>query len=117
MAVGYCSPSDVRLLTGVSESIISDEEIESLITLGDQQINDDIGVFVGEVPHRIRLLSALLASIKLFSRPDMRFRIGVSGISEHHIDESINMWVSEVKRIYAYYGRALREEPSKLLRC
>ncbi|MBS7607366.1 MAG: hypothetical protein QW502_04035 [Candidatus Bathyarchaeia archaeon] len=75
--MGYCSASDVRFLTGVSESAISDSEIEELIALGDQQINDDIGVFSNPIPYRIRLLSALLASIRLFSRPDMRFTIGV----------------------------------------
>jgi hypothetical protein len=109
----YCSASDVRLLSGVTSDIVSDSDINSLIAFSDQQIDDDIQSFV-TVPTRIKNLSALLTSVKLFSRSDLRFRLGQSGLSEQQIQENLNTWKAEVDRIYAYYGKVVPEGPETL---
>ena len=77
-SVGYCSVGDVRLLCGVSADVLSDSEIGVLIELSDQQIRDEWGDFSEPAPTRIRHLSALLTAIKIYQRPDMRFRLGAS---------------------------------------
>jgi hypothetical protein len=76
--LGLCTVSDVRVLTGVTETMLGDGEAESLIAFSDQQISDDIGTFEGSVPTRIKHLSALLSAIKIYTRPDLRggFSIG-----------------------------------------
>jgi hypothetical protein len=50
----------------------------------------------------------------LFSRPDLRFRLGQSGLSEQQIQENLNTWKAEVDRIYAYYGKVVPEGPESL---
>ena len=114
--MGYCTVSDVRVLTGVSESMLSDSEVESLIAFSDQQIDDDLGSFSEPVPARIRHLSALLTAIKIYTRPDMRggFSVGGFSVSNEQVEEALNRWLAEVRRIYAYYGKVVREAPSTL---
>ena len=114
----YCTASDVRLLTGVTEAVLSDSEIESLIAFSDQQIDDDLGSFSEPAPTRIKHLSALLTAIKVYTRPDLRggFSVGGFSVTNQEIEEALNRWTDEVKRIYAYYGKALRMEPSSLKR-
>jgi len=116
--MGYCSASDVRILTGITEGMVSDGEIESLIALSDQQIDDDLGSFDSPVPTRIKHLSTLLTAIKIYTRPDLRggFSVGEVSISNQQIEEALNHWMSEVKRIYAYYGTVVQESPSTLKR-
>ena len=116
--MGYCTVSDVRVLTGVSESMLSDSEIESLIAFSDRQIDDDLGSFSEPVPARIRYLSALLTAIKIYTRPDFRggFSVGNISISNQQIEECLERWMGEVRRIYAYYGKVVREAPSTLRR-
>jgi peptidoglycan hydrolase-like protein with peptidoglycan-binding domain len=80
----------------------------------DQQIDDDLGVQSAPVPTRIKNLSALLTAIRIFSRPDMRFRMGQSGLSEQQIQENLNTWKADVARIYAYYGKVVPEGPESL---
>ena len=109
----YCSASDVRLLSGVTSDVVSDVDINNLIAFSDQQIDDDIQSFV-TVPTRIKNLSALLTSIKLFSRPDLRFRLGQSGLTDQQMDSALGQWREEVDRIYAYYGKAVQQSPSDL---
>lgn len=115
--VGYCSISDVRLISGISADIISDSDIETLIELSDQQIRDDLGDFSEPAPTRIRHLSALLTAIKIYQRPDMRFRLGASsGLDEQRIERMLEGWRREVSRIYAYYGKSVPESPSVMRR-
>ena len=114
--MGYCTVSDVRVLTGVSEAMLSDSEIESLIAFSDQQIDDDLGSFSEPVPARIRHLSALLTAIKIYTRPDLRggFSVGGFSVSGQHVEECLERWMGEVRRIYAYYGKVVQEAPSTL---
>ncbi|RJS67922.1 hypothetical protein DRO29_05775 [Candidatus Bathyarchaeota archaeon] len=117
--MGYCTVTDVRVLTGVSESMLSDSEIESLIAFSDAQIDDDLGgLFQEPVPERVRYLSALLTAIKVYSRPDFRggFSVGGFSVSGQHVEECLERWMGEVRRIYAYYGKVVREAPSGLRR-
>jgi hypothetical protein len=112
--LGLCTASDVRVLTGVTEATLSDGEVESLIAFSDQQISDDIGPFEGSVPTRIKNLSALLAAIKIYTRPDHRggFSIGDVTITGQQVEEALDRWARDVNRIYAYYGKAVQEAPS-----
>jgi len=104
----------VRLISGVTSDIINDTDIGSLIVFSDQQIDDDIGAQSAPVPTRIKNLSALLTAVQIFSRPDMRFRMGQSGLSEQQIQENLNTWKAEVDRIYAYYGEVVPEGPETI---
>jgi len=116
--LGYCSVDDVRVLTGVDKTVLSDADIEGLITLSDQQIDDDLGSFSSPYPTRIKHLSALLTAIKIYTRPDLRggFSVGGFSVTNQEVEEALNRWTDEVKRIYAYYGKALNLEPSSLKR-
>ena len=66
----YCVAADVRVLTGVTVSMMSDADITALIVFSDQQINDDIAPATGST--RITHLSAVLTAMKIFNRPDFR---------------------------------------------
>ena len=110
----YCSASDVRLLSGITSDVIGDVDIQSLIELSDQQIDDDIGSFTPPVLTQIKDLSALLVAIRLFNRPDLRFRLGQTGLTEQAIEEATERWRREVNRIYAHYGKVVSESPSSL---
>lgn len=115
--VGYCSVSDVRLLSGVSADVIGDGDVEVLIELSDQQIRDELGVFEEPAPTRVRHLSALLTAIKIYQRPDMRYRLGASsGLDEQRIERLLEGWRKEVDRIYAYYKKSVPEGPSVMRR-
>jgi len=116
--LGYCSVDDVRVLTGVDDSLLSDSDVESLIALSDQQIDDDLEAFSEPVPTRIRHLSALLTAIKVYTRPNLRggFSIGGFSVTNQEVEEALNRWTSEVRRIYAYYGKVLADGPSTLKR-
>ena len=105
----YCSAQDVRVLTGVSEATVTDEDIEALIALADQQIDDDLGSQSSPVNARIRNLSALLTAIKVYTRPDLRggFTVGGVTVSNQQVEESLSRWTRETERIYAFY-----EEPA-----
>ncbi len=89
--MGYSSVSDVRVLTGISADVLSDSEVESLIVYSDQQIDDDLGSFSTPVPIRIRNLSTLLTAIKVFSRPDLRFRLGQTGLTEQDLEKNLEL--------------------------
>jgi len=108
----YCTAADVRLLSGVTSDIIGDGDIDSLIAFSDQQINDEIQTFPSPYPTRIKHLSALLTAIKLYERPDLRFRMGQVGLTEQQIEEGLKRWRGEVDRIYAYYGEAVPKGPA-----
>ena len=115
--MGYCSVGDVRLLCGVSADVLGDAEIGVLIDLSDQQIRDELGDFGEPAPTRIRHLSALLTAIKIYQRPDMRFRLGASsGLDEQRIERLIEGWRREVARIYAYYRKNVPEGGGALRR-
>jgi hypothetical protein len=98
--------------------MLSDADIEELITFSDQQIEDDVGSQSAPVPARIKHLSALLAAVKIYTRPDLRggFSVGDVTVSNQQVEEALNRWTREISRIYAYYGRAVQENPSKLKR-
>jgi len=76
--MAYCNVSDVRVLTGVTEAMLGDDEVEALIAFSEVQIEDDLGVQSEPAPTRIRHLYALLTAIKIYARPDFRqgFHIG-----------------------------------------
>lgn len=115
--VGYCSVSDVRLISGVSADIMGDGDVEALILLSGQQIRDELGVFTEPAPTRIKHFSALLTAIKIYQRPDMRFRLGASsGLDEQRIERMLEGWRREIDRIIAYYGKAVPESPSVMRR-
>lgn len=97
--------------------MLADSEIESLIAFSDQQISDDINPS-DPTSARIRHLSALLTAIKIYTRPDLRggFSFGKVSVSNQQIEEALNRWMSEVKRIYAYYGKVLEVSPSAFKR-
>ena len=116
--MAYCTVSDVRVLTGVTEAMLSDDEIGSLIALSDQQIADDLCAFSEPAPTRIKHLSALLTAVKVYTRPDMRggFSIGNVTIGDQQVEEALSRWQNEVRRIYAFYGGAPQESPSAFRR-
>ncbi len=116
--LGLCSVSDVRVLTGVSEAVLSDADVESLIALSDQQIEDDLGVQSSSAPTRIRHLSALLTAIKIYTRPDLRggFSVGDLTIGNQQVEEALARWARDANRVYAYYGVTMQEAPSVLKR-
>ena len=101
----YCDSEDVRLVCGVAENVISSGDIGGLIVFSDQEIDDKIGSSFGEsVPTRINRLSALLTSIQIYSRPDLRFRLGKSGIDEQQVEKNLDRWQAEADEIFAFYG-------------
>jgi len=110
----YCSAADVRLLSGITSDVISDIDLEGFIEFSDQQINDDLGSFSAPFPTRIKDLSALLTAIRLFNRPDLRFRVSQTGLTEQDIEKALERWRREVNRIYAYYGKVVSEAPDSL---
>jgi hypothetical protein len=114
--MGLCLVSDVRVLTGVSEAMLSDADIEGLIAFSDQQIEDDVGSQSAPVPARIKHLSALLTAIKIYTRPDLRggFSVGDITISNQQVEEALNRWTRDISRIYSYYGQSVQENPSTL---
>jgi len=100
----YCSDGDVRLVCGVAENIISSGDIGALIVFSDQAIDDYIGTAYTEpVPTRIQRLSALLTSIQIYSRPDLRFRLGKAGVDEQTIEQNLKRWQEEANKIFDYY--------------
>lgn len=67
---------------------VSNFDISGLIALSDAQIDDDLGSFGDSPRTRIKHLSAVLTAIQIYSRPDLRFRLGQVGIDEQHIAAS-----------------------------
>ncbi len=114
--MGYCSVADVRVLTGATPEMLSDGEIESLIAFSDQQIDDDVGSFSAPAPTRIKHLSSLLTAVKVYSRPDLRqgFHIGDVSFTQEQVEEALDRWEGEIRRIYAFYGKGLQDSPSAL---
>jgi len=114
VALGLCSVSDVRVLTGVAEAVVSDADVESLIAFSDQQVEDDLGAQTSPAQTRVRHLSALVAAIKIFTRPDLRggFSVGDVTVSNQQIEEALARWTRDVNRIYAFYGAAVQETPA-----
>ncbi len=102
--MAYCDADDVRLVSGVKDNVISSGDITGLIVYSDQKITDVIGSSFDSVPTRIERLSALLTSIQIFSRPDLRFRLGQSGVDEQAIEKNLERWQAEADEIFAYYG-------------
>jgi len=115
--MGYSSVSEVRVLSGVTEEVLADAEIESLIVFSDQQIDDDINP---SDPSSIRIkhLSALLTAVKIFTRPDFRggFSVGDVSFTNQQIEEALSRWMAEIRRIYAYYGKTVQDSPSTFRR-
>jgi hypothetical protein len=102
----YCDAEDVRLVCGVAVNIISSGDIGGLIAYSDQEIDDIIGSSFGEsVPTRINRLSALLTCIQIYSRPDLRFRLGRSGIDEQQIEKNLDRWQAEANEIFEFYNK------------
>jgi len=99
----YCSDDDVRLVCGVAENIVSSGDIGALIVFSDQAIDDYIGTTYTSVPTRIQRLSALLTSIQIYSRPDLRFRLGKAGVDEQTIEQNLKRWQEEADKIFDYY--------------
>jgi hypothetical protein len=101
----YCDSDDVRLVCGVAENVISSGDIGGLIVFSDQEIDDKIGGSFGDsVPTRIARLSALLTSIQIYSRPDLRFRLGQAGINEQQLEKNLERWQAEADEIFEFYS-------------
>jgi len=101
----YCDFEDVQLISGVAENVIDSGDIAALIVYSDQKIADKIGTtFDAEVPTRIERLSALLTCIQIYTRPDLRFRLGQSGVDEQSIEKNLERWEREAGEIFAFYG-------------
>ena len=115
--MGLCTVSDIRVLTGVTDAMLSDGEIESLISFSDQQIGDDINPS-DPSSTRVKHLSALLTALKIYTRPDLRggFSVGGFSISNQQVEEALARWLADVRRIYAFYGKVLQETPARLKR-
>ena len=103
--MSYCDYTDVQLICGVAANVISSGDIAALIVYSDQEITDKIGsTFESEVPTRIERLSALLTCIQIYSRPDLRFRLGQSGVDEQTIEKNLERWEREADEIFGFYG-------------
>jgi hypothetical protein len=100
----YCDSDDVRLVCGVAENVISSGDIGGLIVFSDQEIDDRIGSFGESVPTRIQRLSALLTSIQIYGRPDLRFRLGKAGVDEQQIEKNLDRWQAEADEIFEFYS-------------
>jgi hypothetical protein len=102
----YCDAEDVRLVCGVAANIISSGDIGGLIAYSDQEIDDIISSSFGEsVPTRITRLSALLTCIQIYSRPDLRFRLGRAGVDEQQIEKNLDRWQAEANEIFEFYNK------------
>ena len=101
----YCDSDDVRLVCGVAENVISSGDIGGLIVFSDQENDDIIGSSFEDVPTRITRLSALLTCIQIYSRPDLRFRLGKSGIDEQQIEKNLDRWQAEANEIFEFYNK------------
>ena len=102
----YCDAEDVRLVCGVAENVISSGDIGGLIVFSDQKIDDAVGSFEDPVPTRIQRLSALLTSIQIYSRPDLRSRLGRAGIDKQQIEKNLDRWQAEADEIFEFRFKA-----------
>ena len=112
----YCTADDVRVLTGVTEAMLSDSEVVKMVAFSDQQIDDEFGS-ADSSPTRVRRLSALLTAIQIYTRPDLRggFSVGDYSVSGQQVEEALDRWMRDVRRIYAFYGKAVQDSPAKLV--
>jgi GNAT superfamily N-acetyltransferase len=92
--------------------MLSDADIESLITFSDQQIEDDIGSQSAPVPARIKHLSTLLAAIKIYTRPDLRggFSVGDVTISNQQVEETMKLFDDLAPTVHIHKGWGKRLE-------
>ena len=99
-----CTAADVRRLTGVPSSIISDADLGELIADADAKINARISVSA-PTPRRIKRLSSLLAAIDVYNRLDLRggFSSGDFSVSGQEVERSLERWEREVQEIFQEY--------------
>lgn len=104
MVTYYCAAADVRRLTDVPSSIISDADLLELIADADANIDAKISVS-SPTPRRIKRLSSLLASIDVYNRPDLRggFSSGDFSVNGQEIEGSLKRWESEAEEIFRDY--------------
>jgi len=100
----YCTAADVRRLTGVPSSIISDSDLGELIADADARIDVKISV-PSPTPRRVKRLSSLLAAIDVYNRLDLRggFSSGDFSISGQEVEKSLERWEREVQEIFRDY--------------
>lgn len=107
--MAYSSPSDVRRFAPVSPDLISDSVINEYIADADATIDQEIGSFTGNVPRRIKRLSALLAARDILNRPDVAVSFSAGDFSETQSrEELIAVLDQEIKRIFDYYRTGLK---------
>ena len=117
----YCDDEDVRLVCGMAENVIGSGDIAALIVYSDRKIADKIGTtFDDDVPTSIERLSALLTCIQIYSRPDLRFRLGQSGVDEQTIEKNLELWEREagesaVEQILSYKKEYGKDKDARLM--
>lgn len=104
--MAYSTPADVRRFAPVSELIVSDTEINEYINDADARIDQEIGEFTGEVPRRIKRLSALLAAKDILNRPDVAVSFKAGDFAEtQNKHELVAILNREIQAIYRHYRR------------
>lgn len=100
----YCTAADVRRLTGVPSSIITDSDLGELIADADAEIDAKISI-PSPTPRRIKRLSSLLTAIDVYNRPDLRggFSSGEFSVSGQEIEKSLERWEREAQEIFQDY--------------
>jgi len=97
-----CTAADVRRLTGVPSSILSDSDLDEFIARADRKLVR-LGLSGAHADDK-RRAAELLASIDVFSRSEMRggFSAGDFTVSADEVEESIARWQNEVDEIVEY---------------
>lgn len=98
----YSDYTDVLRVSGIPGKLVSSGDIAVVIEKVDAKILEDLGSEFTGTPEKIAELSALMASVKLASRLDVRFKLGEDNTKM--IDANIKQWREDIESIYESYG-------------
>jgi len=106
--VASCTAAGIRRLTGVPSSVLSDSDLDEFIARADRKLVR-LGMSGAHADDKKRA-AELLASIDVFSRPEMRggFSAGDFTVSADDVEKSIARWQEEVDEIVGYSTARLR---------